>query len=92
MPCPDADVILVIARVLPAFVLTLVDTGIFYTARHSTPTTLLMAPLALVSNPKPGTSFATARPQFLSTVRISARSSEELQSAKVGAALSRCGS
>ena len=34
VPCPDADVILVIARVLPAFVLTLVDTGIFYTARH----------------------------------------------------------
>jgi len=34
VPCPDADVILVIARVLPAFVLTLVDTGIFYTVRH----------------------------------------------------------
>ena len=36
VPCPDADVILVIARVLPAFVLTLVDTGIFYTACLST--------------------------------------------------------
>ena len=33
MPCPDGDFILVIARALPAFVLTLVDTGIFYTAR-----------------------------------------------------------
>ena len=33
VPCPDADFILVIARALPAFVLSLVDTGIFYTAR-----------------------------------------------------------
>jgi len=31
--CPDADIILCIARALPAFLLTLVDTGIFYTVR-----------------------------------------------------------
>ncbi len=41
VPCPDADFILVIARALPAFVLSLVDTGIFYTVRtesHPRPT------------------------------------------------------
>jgi len=31
--CPDADFILVIARALPSFLLTLVDTGIFYSVR-----------------------------------------------------------
>ena len=34
--CPDADIILCIARALPAFLLTLVDTGIFYTVRSKT--------------------------------------------------------
>ena len=31
--CPDADFVLVIARALPSFMLTLVDTGIFYSVR-----------------------------------------------------------
>ena len=31
--CFDADFVLCIARALPAFLLTLVDTGIFYTVR-----------------------------------------------------------
>ena len=35
MSCPDADIILCIARATPAFLLTIVDTGIFYTVRSN---------------------------------------------------------